>query len=168
MKIGFVFSTIFIFLMICSEARATCPVCVIAVAGGLELSRWLGIDDTITGIWIGGLLLSTSLWLASLLEKRFKTNLVKILMILLVYSSSLLSLYLIKAIGYPSCAKLFGIDKLLIGIFVGTVAFHLSLIVNEEIKKRNKNRALFPFQKVIIPLIFLLIASLIFYLITRC
>ncbi|MEM5879011.1 MAG: hypothetical protein QXU74_00775 [Candidatus Aenigmatarchaeota archaeon] len=160
--------TIIFLLMVCSEAMATCPVCVIAVAGGLELSRWLGIDDSITGIWIGGLLLSTSVWLANWLEKKFKFKFMKLLVISIIYSTSLLSLYWMKAIGYPSCSKLFGIDKLLIGIIAGTIAFQFSLVVNEEMKKRNKGKALFPFQKVVIPLIFLLIMSLIFYLITRC
>ncbi|MEM5836411.1 MAG: hypothetical protein QXK48_02025 [Candidatus Aenigmatarchaeota archaeon] len=168
MKFKLLFFTIIFLSIVFSEATATCPVCVIAVAGGLEFSRLLGIDDTITGIWIGGLLLSTSLWLANWLEKNFKLKFTKLLITLIVYSTSFLSLYWMKAIGHPSCSKLFGIDKLLIGIIAGTIAFQFSLIVNEKIKKMNKGKVLFPFQKVIIPLVFLLVASLIFYLITRC
>jgi hypothetical protein len=33
-----------------------CPVCTIAVAGGVGLCRYLGIDDLISGSWIGALL----------------------------------------------------------------------------------------------------------------
>jgi hypothetical protein len=35
-----------------------CPVCTIAVAGGVGLCRYLGIDDLISGAWIGALLFS--------------------------------------------------------------------------------------------------------------
>ena len=34
-------------------AKAICPVCTVAVGAGIGLSRWLGIDDSITGLWIG-------------------------------------------------------------------------------------------------------------------
>jgi len=49
-------------LFLPSYALAVCPVCSIAVAGGVGLSRWLGIDDTISGIWIGGLIISLAIW----------------------------------------------------------------------------------------------------------
>jgi len=35
-----------------------CPVCVVAIAGGLEFSRWFGIDDVVSSIWIGAFLVA--------------------------------------------------------------------------------------------------------------
>lgn len=35
------------------EASAHCPLCVAGAGAGLTLSRILGIDDSITGIWLG-------------------------------------------------------------------------------------------------------------------
>lgn len=36
-----------------AKAQAVCPVCTVAVGTGVGLSRWLGVDDTITGLWLG-------------------------------------------------------------------------------------------------------------------
>ncbi len=37
-----------------NSAQAICPICTIAVGAGVGFSRYLGIDDTIAGLWIGG------------------------------------------------------------------------------------------------------------------
>lgn len=37
---------------------AICPVCTVAVGTDVGLCRWLGIDDVLSGIWIGGLIIS--------------------------------------------------------------------------------------------------------------
>lgn len=37
---------------------AQCPVCTVAIGVGVGLCRYLGIDDLITGLWIGALLLA--------------------------------------------------------------------------------------------------------------
>ena len=64
-----------------SSAKAVCPICTIAVCAGVGLSRWLGIDDMVTGLWLGGLFvllsISTIAWLKrknfhGLLFKRLK------------------------------------------------------------------------------------------------
>ncbi len=46
------------------QAVAPCVACVVAIGGGLGVSRALGIDDGMTGVWVGALLLglSESLW----------------------------------------------------------------------------------------------------------
>ncbi len=41
-----------------------------AVAAGIGLSRWLGIDDTITGLWIGGLIISLAIWTINWIIKK--------------------------------------------------------------------------------------------------
>ena len=50
------------FTLVPLSAYAICPVCIVAVGAGVELSRYFGVDDTITGIWIGGLTLSIAIW----------------------------------------------------------------------------------------------------------
>ena len=62
------FLIILLFLPFC--AWAACPVCSVAVAGGVGFSRWLGIDDTISGIWLRGLIVSLSFWFLSWLDKK--------------------------------------------------------------------------------------------------
>ena len=48
--------------LIAKSAAAVCPICTIAVASGVGFSRYLGIDDTIIGLWIGGLAVSMITW----------------------------------------------------------------------------------------------------------
>ncbi|MCX6758247.1 MAG: hypothetical protein NTX14_00895, partial [Candidatus Nealsonbacteria bacterium] len=58
-----VFIASFIFsLLTARPALAVCPICTVAVGAGLGLSRWFGIDDSISGLWIGGLIVSFILW----------------------------------------------------------------------------------------------------------
>ncbi len=146
---------------------AICPICIITVGVGLGLSRWLGIDDTITGLWIGGLIMSLVIWTISFLDKKniqFKGR--KMLIFLGYYLFTVLPLYWSKIIGHP-LNRLWGVDKLLLGIILGSIAFLLSVLRYFQLKKKNQNHAYFPFQKVIMPITPLIILSLIFYYLTK-
>lgn len=146
-----------------------CPVCTIVVAGGVELSRWLGVDDTISGVWIGGLVISLSLWLVNWLkQKNINFRWLSGLILVLFYAATFLSLHLKKMIGFPGCQKLWGYDKLLVGIVFGSLGFAAGTGLNNFLKKLNGGKVYFPFQKVVLPLVFLIILSVIFYYITKC
>ncbi len=66
-----------------------------------------------------------------------------------------------------SLDKLWGVDKLLLGIIVGSVFFFIGGLGYVWLKKHNNDRAYFPFQKVVMPVAPLIILSIIFYFITR-
>ncbi|KKU63742.1 MAG: hypothetical protein UX88_C0023G0019 [Candidatus Woesebacteria bacterium GW2011_GWC2_47_16] len=70
MKKLLVFLSPIIFLLSPKTALAVCPVCTVAVGAGLGVSRWLGIDDSVSGIWVGGLVVSLSFWFADWLTKK--------------------------------------------------------------------------------------------------
>lgn len=153
------------FLAIPKSVFAICPVCTVAVAGGVGLSRWLGIDDVITGIWIGGLTVSVSLWTIDWFNRKsinfpFK----KILTFLVYYITVIASLNLSGMLWHP-LNKLWNIDKLILGIVVGTIFFVIGNLSYIYLKKKNNGRAHFPFQKVVMPVASLVIISLIFYFI---
>jgi len=63
-----------------------CPVCTVAVGAGIGLSRWFGVDDLVSGLWIGGLIVSligmTFLWLN---KKNLRNNLLRLLIVVLYY-----------------------------------------------------------------------------------
>ena len=61
-------------LFLAPVALAMCPLCTVAVTAGLGLSRFLGIDDAISGLWIGGIIVSTSYWFSEWLKKKYKVN----------------------------------------------------------------------------------------------
>src|SRR3972149_10772264 len=54
------------------EIQAHCPLCVAGAGIGLTLSRLLGIDDSITGVWLGVFLGAVAFWTQSALGKRKK------------------------------------------------------------------------------------------------
>ena len=144
---------------------AFCPVCTIAVGAGVGLCRYLGIDDLISGTWIGGLLMSLTLWTIDWLnKKKIKFLFRKILVFIFWYGITIFPLYWLGIMGHPE-NKFGGIDKLLFGIISGSVVFLISFSIHNFLVKKNQGKSYFPFQKVIIPVSFLLILSLIFYLI---
>jgi len=166
-KKSLVFSLISLALLIAIPAYAICPVCTIAVCAGLGIFAKLGIDDLISGAWIGAFIVSTVFWAIEFLDKKqihFKFR--KIIVAVLMYLLILIPLRLKGFLGHP-LNKFCGIDKLFFGIGSGSIVFILSLWVDNLLRKKNKRRSFFPFQKVVIPISFLLILSLIFYLIIK-
>ncbi|MDD4628678.1 MAG: hypothetical protein PHE68_04790 [Candidatus Peribacteraceae bacterium] len=149
------------------KALAVCPVCTVAVAAGVGIAEELGIDDAITGLWVGGLTVSVTLWTVVWFEKKnIHFFLRDFWMALGYYMLVVLPLpYLFKdVIGSPK-HMLWGVDKLLLGTGIGSVAFFLGADWYRRIKAR-RGHAYFPFQKVVMPVAPLLILSFIFYYIT--
>ncbi len=150
---------------------AFCPVCIVAVGAGLGLSRFLGVDDTVSGIWIGGLLLATSLWFADWLRKKIKklesVNFLalQIVITLITYALVMIPLWHSEIIGHPF-NKIWGIDKLIFGTFWGTFIFLKALWLDKKVRQ-IKGKQLFNFQKVVFPMSLLFLGSLIMFFITR-
>ncbi|MEA3343460.1 MAG: hypothetical protein U9Q92_04795 [archaeon] len=159
---------LFTLMLAPSTVFAVCPVCSVAVGAGVGLSRWLGIDDVISGIWIGALVVSSALWLISWLDKKnIKFMFRKISVLASFYLTVLLPLYWMGFIG-PSCNTFWGLDKLLLGIILGSAVFSAAALLHNSLKKKNNNKVYFSYQKVIIPVASLVIISIIFYFLVRC
>jgi len=135
-----------------------CAICTATVATCVGLSRYLGVDDTISGVWIGACLVSLVSWIVHFLNKkniRFKFR--KIIVASLTYFFVLYPLFFFKIIGHPlNKYRYLKIDKLVFGTLSGSLVFLLSQIIINR-------RRFFRFQKVVIPAFFLLILSLYFY-----
>jgi hypothetical protein len=83
-------------------ARAMCPVCTVAVGAGLGVSRWLGIDDTITGLWTGALLVSASLWtLNYFAKKKIQYPLMRTSVFAFYYVLTIIPLFFTGILGHP-------------------------------------------------------------------
>ncbi len=153
--------------IIAIPAKAVCPVCAVAAGAGLGLTRWLGIDDTITGVWLGGLLISVTIWTVNWFDKKqinFKGK--KIITGLFYYLITILPLYFTGVIGHPF-NRIWGVDKLIVGTILSTIFFGLAVVWYLKLKKRNNNKAYFPFQKVVMPISALLFLSIFFYFLTE-
>ena len=168
MKKLLVFLSPIIFLLSPKTALAVCPVCTVAVGAGLGVSRWLGIDDSVSGIWVGGLVVSLSFWFADWLTKKNLKILKKWSNQALVVASMVLwslltylPLWKTGVIGHPFNTIL-GIDKLIFGSMVGAGAFLLGVFVDKKVREK-KGKQLFNFQRVAFPVTALVIASLVVY-----
>jgi len=149
-----------------SKALAVCPVCTVAVGAGLGLCRFLGIDDTISGIWIGGLILSSGLWLADFLTKKnIKIHHLNFWSVGLFFLFVIPPLYWGKMIGLAG-NTLWGIDKVLLGTVIGSVIFLLGVWLDKWSRTTNGDKVYVYYQKVIIPVFLLSLVSFVFYLIT--
>jgi len=158
---------LFIGLMFADIAKAVCPLCVVAVGGGLGFSRWFGVDDLVSSIWIGALLVALSVWTIIWLEKKgWAFKYYKTITSVAYYALVLIPLYYYGIIGFP-LNKIFGIDKIILGTILGTVIFLASMVFNSFLKKKNQGKQFFSYQKVILPFIILLIASFIIYFLLK-
>jgi len=159
---------IFLFLLLPLTAAKAVPICVIctaAVGAGVGFSRWLGVDDSVTGLWIGGLAVSISFWTINWLNsKKVKFFGRQPLIFAAYYGSIIWPLYHYDIAGHP-LNKLWGIDKLVLGMIFGTIGLIAGVLLNEYLKKRNNNKVYFSFQKVVVPVGALAVLSLAFYLI---
>lgn len=148
-------------------AQPVCPVCTVAVCTGLGLARWLKIDDTITGLWLAGLIIAFVGWTVDFCrKKKWSFPGLTITAVLFFYLSAILPLYWLKIVGDP-LHKLFGMDKLVLGIAIGSVFFVFSLWLHSWLKKRNNDKVFFPYQKVVIPVGVLLVLSLVVYFVVK-
>jgi hypothetical protein len=155
-------------LFFAKPALAVCPICTIAVGAGVGLSRYFGIDDAITGLWVGGLVVSMIIWTESWFDKKnihFKWR--GMVTTAGYYLFAVVPLYFTGMIANPANAIYSTwMDKLLLGIIVGSIAFWFGADWYSQLKKKNGGHAYFPFQKVVMPVLPLIIVSIVFYFLT--
>jgi len=160
-------SALVIFLGTTTQVHAVCPICTVAVGVGLGISRWLGIDDTVTGIWIGGLILSSGLWLADWIGKKgWKVPYKEAFSVGLFFLFVIPPLYWGKMIGLAG-NTLWGVDKVLLGTTIGSILFLLGVWVDKILRTTNNDKVYVYYQKVIVPVFLLSVGSFVFYLITN-
>ena len=152
-------------LLVTKTTQAVCPVCTVAVGAGLGISRALGIDDAVTSVWIGGLILSMSFWTIDWLRKKKKLEIgnwkLEILVITIMYILTLVPLWYGKYIGRAN-NTLWGIDKIILGTFFGSLAFLLGMWVDRKVREK-KGKQLFVYQKVVFPVVCLTITSVLLH-----
>lgn len=140
-----------------------CPVCVVAIGAGLGFSRWFGIDDVVSSIWIGAMFVSLISWTLAYMKKKnwgFHDDgiIVTLAYIVLTY----IPLYYAGIVGHP-LNQIWGIDKIIAGSVIGAIAVYLGYGLHLYLKKRNNNKSFFPYQRVALPIIILLITSIVLW-----
>jgi len=158
-----IFGLIIIFLLGTKQTLAACPVCVIAVGAGVSLSRWLGVDDLISGLWIGAFMASLVVWTIDWLEsKNIKYRFRNFSVFSLYYVLTLIPLYY-KDFFSSDDYRIGFMSRLLLGIIVGTSIFFLSQLANFALKEKNDGKVYFPFQKIVLSIVILVLFNILFY-----
>lgn len=151
------------FLAAGKVAAQVCPVCVVAIGAGLGFSRWFGIDDVVSSVWIGAFMFAIISWTLSFMKKKgwsFTDDGIVVTLIYLVLTY--VPLYYAGIIGHP-LNQIYGLDKILFGSIVGAAVLVLAHWLHIYIKKNNHGKSYFPYQRVAVPVICLLITSLILW-----
>ncbi|MEK7061917.1 MAG: hypothetical protein AAB942_00030 [Patescibacteria group bacterium] len=150
-----------------AKTMAICPVCTVAVGAGVELSRWLGVDDTITGLWLGAFAVSASWWTINWLKKKkFKTP-GKIVWVPVIYFAVIYYTLQKQGFLFISSNALWGVDKILLGFVTGALVFFWMSKLYLSIKKKNNNKPHFPYEKIAMSVGALILLSLVFYFIIK-
>lgn len=149
------------------KTLAICPVCTIAVGAGIELSHWLKVDDSITGLWIGAFAVSISWWTVSWLKKKKFKTFGKIIWVPAIYFITIYYTLITQNFLFIPGNTLWGVDKLIFSGAIGALAFFWTAVLYLNLKKKNHNKPHFPYEKIAISVGALLFLSIVFYFITN-
>ncbi|MBU1092176.1 hypothetical protein KJ836_00615 [Patescibacteria group bacterium] len=149
-------------------ASAFCPVCAVAAVAGLGISRWLGVDDSVTGVWIGVILLMASVLTIKWLKRRFENfqDWWQGVVFFVCYLAVLTPLWWLGQLGHP-LNRLWGMDKLVLGIASGTIVVILAINLHYWLKTKNNGKSYFLMQRTVLNLSSLILVSLFFYFFSK-
>ena len=163
-------------LLFADLAIANCPVCAIAAGAGVAAARFYGIDDSIVGVFLGALIISSALWLNKWLKKKnfnIREMVIVIISFLLFvvpfyFSGIIMNIERVKAM--PEVYSMFGLgifgmDKLLIGTIIGSLFVWGSFGLSGYIKK-TRGEALYPYQSISFMIMTLVILSVVLWRVT--
>lgn len=156
-----IFTLITVHTFATREALAHCPLCVAGTGAGLVFSRWLGIDDSITGVWIAAFLGAMSLWFANTVKKKY-LPLQNLVIYIGVFGATLWSFYAFNLID-EHAGLIMGIPKLTFGIVTGGIVFYLVEAGNTLIKKK-RGKVLFAYQPIVFSLVAMLVLSVAIFI----
>lgn len=160
------------------SVMAHCPLCTGAAVAGIEVARVVGLDDSIVGLLLGAFIVSSALWFNKWLKKRVDFPLQEIVIVIASFAMLVIPLYYTGIIVNADMVKsmpdhhailglgVFGIDKLLAGTIIGTMAIWFTFTLSDSIKKQ-RGKVLWPYQGLSFMVIALFVLSAIFWMITK-
>lgn len=141
-------------------ANPACPVCTVAIGAALPITRRMGVPDAVMGLWVGALLAIFGYWIIKFMDARgwrfWGRN-----ALVLVLSIATIGFAYLGQVAYTPCTYMgvLNIDPLLFGTILGAILFILTEKAYDWMKAKNGGHAHFPFEKVVLPIVVLAIAS---------
>lgn len=159
-----VLSLLFVLVLASSAwANPACAVCTVAVGASLEIARQLGVDDSVVGVWAGAMLVLIGYWTIKWFDKKgwiFKGR----DWLLIIISVAMIGFMYITEIKYDAqVIGIFYLDPFLFSTILGALVMIWSSDFYQWMKAKNGGHAHFPFEKVAVPVVSLLLVSVYFY-----
>ena len=141
-------------------ANPACPVCTIAIGASLEIARQIGVPDSVVGLWAGALLALLGYWAIKFCDKRGWNWRGRNPMLIILSVAMIGFVYMGRVKYNPQliCGA-FAMDPVLFGTICGAALFIVVEKLYDWMKARNGGHAHFPFEKVVLPLVALGLAS---------
>ena len=145
---------------------AHCPLCTAATVAGVGITRSLGWDDSIVGVFVGAMIVSSALWLNNVLKKRniggnafLRAGSITLSTLVL----TILGFYYAGILGPANNYRIFGMEKIIFGAISGAIVSFAAFFASNEIKRRNEGRVLFNYQTMVLTFGALIFNALIFW-----
>ena len=141
-------------------ANPACAVCTVAIGASLEIARRLGVPDSVVGLWAGALLTLLGYWAIKFFDKKlwyfWGRN-----VLLIGISVAMIGFIYLGEVSYTPIWiwGILYIDPVLFGALLGMILFILVEKLYDWMKKKNGGHAHFPFEKVVLPVVVLGVAS---------
>jgi len=145
---------------------AHCPLCTAATIIGVGVTRSLGWDDSIVGVFVGAMIVSSALWLNNILKKRNiggSPFLRASSITLSTFVLTILSFYFAGLFGPANTYRIFGMEKIIFGTISGAIASFMAFFTSNQIKKKNDGKVLFNYQTMVLTFVVLLLNALLFW-----
>ena len=144
-------------------ANPACPICTVAVGASLEIARRLGVDDAVVGVWAGALLVMVGFWTIRWFEKKNWNFWGRDFLLITLSVAMIGFMYISELVYNPQPILVFYLDAFLFSTLVGAFVMYYSSEFYQWMKAKNGGHAHFPFEKVVVPVVALLLVSLYFY-----
>lgn len=151
-----------------APANPACAVCTIAVGASLEIARSLGVDDSVVGVWAGALLVMIGFWTIRWFDKKGWNFRGRDFWIIVVSVAMIGFMYISELTYSPKTILIFYLDPFLFSTLVGALVMYGSSAFYQWMKLKNGGHAHFPFEKVAVPVVSLLLVSIYFNYFPLC
>jgi len=153
-------------ITIMPSVMAHCPLCTAATIVGVGVTRSLGWDDSIVGVFVGAMIVSSALWLNNIFKKRniggnafLRIGSITVATFVL----TILSFYFAGIFGPANTYRIFGMEKILFGSISGAIVSFAAFFTSNEVKRRNEGKVLFSYQTMALTFGVLMLNALLFW-----
>jgi len=165
------FILLFLLLLLVSfeaYANPACAVCTVAVGASLEIARRLGVDDGVVGVWAGAFLIILGYWTLKWMDKKSWHFKGRDFIILASSVAMILFMYISHLTYTPKAILVFWLDPFFFATICGALVLHYSSEFYQWMKRKNGGHAHFPFEKVFVPVVALVLTSWLFSYLQLC